>query len=88
MFFKSGRNVYGDSGRGTLFSRYTEDSVSLDSGNLLSLEAGNVDLFLCECSGYCEAEHENDKRYFFHNDLFYDGTLKGNEKLQDSVGKV
>ena len=81
MFFESGRNVYGDSGGATLFRCDTEDSVSLDSGDFLSLESGNGDLLLCAPT----IERQRTKMtndIFFIIICFYDGTLKGNEKLQ------
>lgn len=76
MFLKPGRNVYGDSGGGALFSRDAEDPMCLDSCDLLSLETGNTDLLLCESFDYREAENENDKRYFFIMICFMMGRLK------------
>ena len=85
MLFKPGGNVYRDSGGGALSDNNTKDPVSLDLCDLLALELGYGGLFLGESSGYREVEHENDKQYFFHSDLFYDETLKGDEKLQALV---
>ena len=85
LLFKPGGNVYRDSGGGALSGNNTKDPVSLDSRDLLALELGYGDLFLCESAGYREVEHENDKQYFFHSDLFYNETLKGDEKLQALV---
>lgn len=48
-------------------------------------------MLICSCANAPVIVRQSMKMtndIFFHNDLFYDGTLKGNEKLQDSVGKV
>ena len=61
--------------------------MSLDLCDFLALESGYGDLFLCESFDYREAEHENGERYFFHSNLFYDGTVEDREKLQGGVKK-
>ena len=82
MFFESSRNVYGDSGRGALFSRDVEDSVCLDSGDFCPW---NREMLICSCANAPVIVRQSMKMIndiFFIIICFYDGTLKGNEKLQ------